>query len=383
MLLKRIDATEQRTRGPVARLRDRWPHLNILFLITVVVPTLAALVYFSLASDVYVSQSRFVVRSPDKPSTTGLGLILKTAGFSNAGDEVYAAQSFVLSRDALRAINRNNAFEQAYSRPSISIFDRFNPLGFTGSFEDLYRYYLDKVGIQHDSTSSITTLSVKAYTPDDALRFNKQLLELAEATVNRLNQRGQQDLIRYAETEVQNAKDTSTLAAVRLARFRNARGVVDPEQQAKVQLEMISKLQDELIASRSQLMQLRAFAPENPQVPVLETNIRSLSHDIDVELGKVAGDNRSLATNTVEYQRLQLESATADKQLAAAIASLEDARNEAERKQAYVERIVQPARPDSADEPRRLRGIFATIIFGLMAYGIISMFLAGMREHQN
>lgn len=383
MFLKRIDAVEETIDRTPVRPRARWRSVNILFLVTVVIPTLAALVYFTMASDVYISQSRFVVRSPDKPSTTGLGVILKTAGFSSAGDEVYAAQSFLLSPDALRAINHNNAFKVAYTRPNISIFDRFNPLGFSGSFEDLYRYYEGKVGVEHDTTSEITTLTVRSYTPQDALRFNSALLDLAEATVNRLNVRGRQDLIRYAENEVQNAKANSQRAAIRLAQFRNASGVVDPDEEAKVRLQMISKLQDELIAARSQLSQLQAYAPRNPQVPVLQTQIASLSHDIKVELGKVAGGDRSLAQAAVQYERLQLESVTADKQLAVAITSLEDARNEAQRKQAYIERIVDPDLPDGPLEPRRLRGILATFIFGLIAYGIGSMLLAGMREHQN
>ena len=150
---------------------------RMLFAATVIVPTAFAILYYGfIASDVYVSESQFVVRSPDKPTTSGLGVILKTAGFSNAGDEIYSAQSYVLSRDALRALNRNNAFREAYSRPSISIFDRFNPTGLFGSFEDLFQYYRKKVGVEHDSTSSISTLKVRAYSPDDALKFNRQLL---------------------------------------------------------------------------------------------------------------------------------------------------------------------------------------------------------------
>ena len=61
--------------------------------------------------------------------------------------------------------------------------------------------------------------------------------------------------------------------------------------------------------------------------------------------------------------------------------SLEEARNEARRKQAYVERIVQPSLPDEAQEPRRLRGIFATFVLGLIAWAILTMLLAGIREH--
>lgn len=353
-------------------------------LVTVVLPTLAAIVYYGfIASDVYVSESQFVVRSPDKPTTSGLGVILKTAGFSNAGDEIYSAQSYVLSRDALRAINRNRDFANAYSAPSISLLDRFNAFGLDGSFEDLYRYYRKKVSIGHDTTSSISTLTVRAYSPQAALKFNRELLELAEGTVNRLNERGRQDLILFAQAEVDSATAASRAAGLNLARFRNVSGVVDPEKQATVQLQMISKLQDELIASRNQLLQLKAFAPANPQIPVLRTKVAGLSRDIDAEMNKVAGSSRSLSAAAAQYQRLQLQSQVADKQLAAAISSLEDARNEARRKQAYVERIEQPDLPDSPVEPRRLRGIFAAFVFGLIAYGIISMLLAGIREHHD
>jgi len=374
-------ATTDRMQPPLLK---RFSRGKIIFALTVVIPTILAVLYYGfIASNVYVSESQFVVRSPDKPTTSGLGVILKTAGFSNANDEIYSAQAYVFSRDALRAINRNDAFRTAYTRPSISFFDRFNPTGLFGSFEDLYLYYRNKVAIEHDTVSSISTLRVRAYTPEDSVKFNRELLEMAEATVNRLNVRGRQDLIRFAQTEVDEAEGKSRSAAMNLARFRNVSGVVDPERQATVQLQMISKLQDELIASRNQLMQFRAFAPANPQVPVLRTKIAGLTRDIENELNKVAGGSRSLSAAAAQYQRYQLESEVADKQLAGAIAALQEARNEARRKQAYVERIAQPNTPDSAVEPRRLRGIIATLIFGLIAYGIVSMLMAGIREHHD
>ena len=61
--------------------------------------------------------------------------------------------------------------------------------------------------------------------------------------------------------------------------------------------------------------------------------------------------------------------------LASALATLEQARNEAQRKQLYIERIVQPIKPDEAMEPRRFRGIFATLMLGLVAWGILTMLI--------
>jgi capsular polysaccharide transport system permease protein len=366
------------------RRRKALEGVNILFLLTVVIPTLVATIYFGfLASDVYVSQSQFVVRSPDKPAATGLGVLLKSAGFSNAGDEIFATQDYVLSRDALRALNRNKAVEIAYTRPGISLFNRFNSLGFGGTFEDLYRFYHGKIGVEHNASSSITTLSVKAFTPADAYRFNQQLLEQAEGLVNRLNRRGQTDLVQYAEREAKDAQLAGLLASQELARYRNLRGVIDPERQAAVQLQMVSKLQDELIGARTQLSQLRSLAPENPQIPLLETQITALTREIGGASGQVAGNRSSLSAAAVRYQRLQIERDYADRRLTAALTSLQEARNEARQKQAYVERIVQPNLPDEAQQPRRLRGIFATFVLGLVAFGILTMLLAGIREHKD
>ena len=353
-----------------------------LFLLTVVVPTALAVLYFGLfASDVYISESRFVVRSPDKPATSGLGVLLKSAGFSNAGDEIFAAHEFVQSRDALKELNRDNAVVRAFGNSSVSIFDRFNPLGLSGSFEDLYDYFRGKVTVDYATTSSITTLTVRAYSPQDAQKFNRQLLERSEELVNRLNTRGRSDLVQFATEEVVQAKMAAREAALSLARFRNARGIIDPEKQATLQLQMVSKLQDELIGARTQLQQLRAMAPENPQIPILEVRINSLSREIDEQLGLVAGSRRSLSATAAQYQRFELEREFADRRLAAAMNSLEEARNEARRKQAYVERIVQPSLPDEAQEPRRLRGIFATFVLGLVAWAIMTMLIAGIREH--
>lgn len=357
---------------------------NPIFLITVIIPTTLAILYFGLfASDVYISESRFVVRSPDKTATSGLGMLLKSTGFANAGDEIYAAHDYVLSRDALQSLNRNGAFVHAYTAPSVSIFDRFNAMGMGDTFEDLYKYYEKKVDVEQDTTSSIVKLTVRAYTPQDARRFNEQLLGMAEAIVNKLNERGRQDLIHFAEREVADAKATSQAAAFALSTYRNAAGVIDPEKQAAVQLQMISKLQDELIATRTQLREIRAFAPENPQVAVLETRVAGITSEMNEQLGVVTGGSKSLSSRAARYQRLLLESQFSDKQLASAMASLEDARNEARRKQAYVERIVQPNLPDDALEPRRGRGILSTFILGLAAWGIITMLLAGMLEHRD
>jgi capsular polysaccharide transport system permease protein len=158
---------------------------------------------------------------------------------------------------------------------------------------------------------------------------------------------------------------------------------VDPERQTMLHLQQIAKLQDELISAKTQIAQIRAFAPENPQRASLELRVKTLQGEMDAELGKVAGGSFSLTGKAADFQRLALEREFAERNLAASLANLEQARNEAQRKQLYLERIVQPSLPDIAVEPRRVRSVAAVFVFSLVAWGVLAMLLSGIREHQN
>ncbi|WP_226638550.1 hypothetical protein [Novosphingobium profundi] len=355
-----------------------------LFYLTVVIPTLLAVFYFGFAaSDIYVSESKFVVQNPEKPSVNGLGGLLGSSSWSGEGTEVYAARAYVQSRSAMNDLNQQHALEESFGAKSIFLFDRFDPFGVEGSNESLYKYYMDKVAIDYDSSSSIVTLSVRAFDPEDAYRFNAFLLKRSEGLINRLTQRAQADVIRVAEKEVERANEKVRTTAMALAEFRNSSGILDPEQQASAQLEMISKLQDELISTKMQLSQYRQLAPENPKISVLEATARDLASQIAEETSKTVKGRESLAGSAVQYQHLLLDNQFAEKQLAATMSAYEEARSDTLRQQAYVERIVAPNVPDEALEPRRLRGILSTLALGFATWGILTMLIAGIREHQD
>lgn len=358
--------------------------MNHLFALTVAIPTGLAILYYGLiASDVYVSESHFVVRSPEKQSSVGLGGFLSSVagGFSKSLDDTHSVHDFMHSRDAMLEVNKTLALRTAYGNGDW--FGRFNPLGLDSSNEALLRYYQNKVATELDSTSSISILNVRAYSAEDAVRINERLLTLGEGLINKLNERGRQDLIQFARNEVATAEQKSITAAKALSDYRTLKGVVDPEKQATIQLQQISKMQDELIATRTQLAQVESLSPDNPQIPALRNRIVSIQGEILSETNKVAGGNTSLARKAAEYQRLALDREFADKQLASAMVSLEQARNDAQRKQLYLERIVQPSTPDVAMEPHRIRNVFAIFVLGLMAWGILTMLIAGVREHQD
>lgn len=366
----------------IEKIKNKFSVIDQLFWWSVAAPTLFATLYFGLiASDVYVSESSFVIRVPERQSASTLGMILKGAGFSSSDNDAYAVQSYILSRDAVQSLDQTLGIKNSYASKNIDPFSRFSTFSWDDSFENFHRYYQKRIDFQLDSQSSIATLIVRAYTAQDSYNINLMLLEQAEGLVNKLNERGRQDMIRYAADEVGDLQQKAKLAALALARYRNEKGVIDPEKQSTIPLQQIAKLQDELIATKITILQIKKVSKDNPQLPVLFSREQLLLQEIQTVSQSVAGGDRSLAIKASEFQRLALEKDFSDKLLASAMVTLEQARNAAQRQQLYLEQIAQPSLPDAAMEPYRLRNICATILIGFIVWGVMSLMLAAVKEH--
>ncbi len=364
-----------------ARLKRRLSSSVVIFTLTVGLPTLFAGLYYGLiASDRYISESRFVVRNPQRSTPSGLGALLQGTALSRSQDDTYSVHDFIRSRDALRELDAAVKVRAKYSDANIDFLNRFPGLDRDDSFEALHRFYETHVQIDYDTVSSISTLRVRAYAADDAQKINDLLLQMGERLVNNLNTRSRQDLIQVAETEVRAGEAKAQAAAAALMGFRSGRGVFDPDKQSALQLQGVGKLQDELISGEAQLAQLRQVSPNNPQVAVVAAQVEGLRRAIANETSKVIG-RESLASKSPQYDRLLLEKTFADRQLGTALAALDTARNEAARKQLYLERLVQPNLPDVAVEPRRIRSVLTVLVVGLVLFGVLSLVVASIREH--
>ncbi len=357
--------------------------INRLFLYTVVIPTALAIIYFGLlASDIYISESRFMVRSPQKPIQSGvLGSLLQSTGIARTLDDQYSVQNYILSRDALKELNDEFGLAKKFSNSRIDFANRFAALDWDNSFEALLKYYRRRISVELDSKSTISVMQVSAFTAEDAHKINERLLVMSERLVNEMSERGRNDIVRFAANEVKMAEKKAKDAALAVAMFRTDKSVVDPERQSAFQLQQLAKLQEELIATKVQIVQLRSLSPDNPQIPVLNTRAAALQKEVDAEMSRISGRDGSLTNKAAGYMQVALEREFAEKQLAATMTLLETARNEAQRQQLYLDRVVQPNLPDYPVEPRRIRYTLIVFVLGLLSWAILSMLIAAVREH--
>jgi capsular polysaccharide transport system permease protein len=344
---------------------------------------LAALYYGLIASPIYDSQSVFIIKSPGQKAvpTVSLANLIQTSGLSAGQEQTKEVLQYIRSRSALRDLEAQTEVRERFSKRGADFLSRFpRPFG-DSSFEGFYRYYGLMVGANLDEESGLAVLDVRGFTPGDAYELNARLLNLSEALVNRLNERAEGRGITEAERRVVQAEARLRKARITLSAYRNQTELLDPAKQATGVLEVSNKLVSEQASTRAQLDLMQRVTPRNPAIPALRNRIAAVGRAIAAQNGRAVGTPTGIASKLGAYENLQVEQDFATQMLTAANASLEGARTDAQKQQFYLERVVEPNKPDDSTLPHRLRQIFTVFAASICLYFIGWMFVVGILEH--
>jgi capsular polysaccharide transport system permease protein len=391
-ILRRIalmQAFQAISRGPVWMQTDRrrfslgrWRVL--LRIMLVLLPTLLAVLYYgALATDRYVSEARFVIRTASKPATLagGLGALLQLVGMSRSQDDAYAVHDFLISRDAMHELAARVNLTAIYHHPEADLLVRYPSPVSRGTDEGFYRYFERRLDVVVNNSSGLTTLRVEAFRAEDAALVARALLDLGEGLVNKLNARMQEDAVHLAATEVARAEQQRIDSQIAVTAFRNRSLLLDPGKSSAIVVQLIGKLSAELATVRTEIGEMQANAPNSPQLQTLRAQAAAIEHQIGSERGRVANDSDGLAAKIEQYERLMLTQEFAVQSLAQAVTALEIARVDARRQQLFLERVVEPGVPDEAMMPRRWRSVFTVFGFNVIGAGVFWLLFAGLREH--
>jgi capsular polysaccharide transport system permease protein len=355
------------------------------FLLLVLLPTaLVGAYYAGYAADLYESEARFQIRGRGASSGGGAGggiaSLAGMAAMRSGADEAQAVKNFVDSHDAIAGLRRTLDLVGIWRRPEADMFARLwweEP-----EAERLLRYYRSRVKLDYDMETGVSTLRVLAFRPGDAQTIAAELLRMSEELVNRFSLRSIEDQMRVARQDVANAEARVLAAREAITAFREREQALDPTRSAGAALETIGRLEASLSQARAELQERRAFMrPDNPQIQVLNNRIAALSAQIATERGRVTRGDEALTQQVAGFERLQLEREFADRQLASATASLEQARSDAQRQQIFLMRVAEPNMPEHALYPQGVFNTVTVLIALSVMFGIGWLLIAGAREH--
>jgi capsular polysaccharide transport system permease protein len=353
-----------------------------LFASLVIAPFLLAILYlFGVASDRYLSQAQFIVRSSSTGGFESTASAVSSHGLSRAQDETYIVCEYIESRDALAWLDKNEGLRDIFNSPAADFINRYPNFHSRRNMESYFRHYKRLVSCEVDSSTGITTVSAQAFSPEDAQKIAGALLLAAEDLLNRMNQRAVSDAVAVADTSVEEAKAHVVAIEQKLRTYRSQVGFISDQSENASAQKTITALSTELAQMNAALQQQAALTPDSPTVRSTRSQIASYESEIARRQALVAGGAESIASKMGDLDALDMEKLIAQKEWASAESSRDMALQNARRQQLYLQPVVQPNVEDQPSYPRRWLNLALTLIVAEMIFMIVRSLRQFAMEH--
>ena len=379
-----LDPSAKKTASAWRGRPSRVFYLYRYLILFVIVPVaLVAAYYYIIASDQYETRVDFVIRKADVAGPQlGAGQLLGfNLGGSAVSSEAYLVNDYLLSSEAVERLRQKHGLVERFTRPSVDLFSRL--WSDRPSPETLLKYYRAHVSFTVDPETGITHSAIRAFSPDDAYSIGTALLGMGEEKINQLNIRTYRDQVTHARSETDLAASALQQAERALTEYRRTHNDIDPEGTGKAQVTMVSNLTAGLTTALARLAAMDGvISHSSPQYQAMLSQVRALEAQVAGQSRRIAGGGRSIASVLGGYESLKVEREAAVRRYATASTVYEAARSEAERKQSYLIRVVEPNRAVKALYPERGKIVGTVFLTLLFAYAIGWLLVQGIKEHQ-
>ncbi|WP_169567952.1 hypothetical protein [Sneathiella limimaris] len=349
-------------------------------LLVLVPSTFAFVYYYFVASDIYVSEMRLVVKSTESShSPSALGGIMGALGRGAGSQDLNMVAEYVHSNDLLEKLSHSVPIRTIYSNSNIDSYAR---LPTDASQEDLKKYFEDFVIVSDDGTGTLE-VQVKAFTPEEATLIAMEITRLSEEMVDQVSDRAKHDSIKFAEKELEKAKNKYLESAKRLADFRSSSQFVDPNVNAAAIMAQVSKLEAQIAQARTEMAEMRSYlADTSPQIVAIKSKIAALEVEKQRELKRLGNSSASDMSAQLEaFEELQLLVEVNKKVYEDTLITLDAVRNEASRQSVYLVPFVPPSFPEEPTEPIRWKEVLSIFIGLSIIYGLCLLIISAIHEH--
>jgi len=359
-----------------------------LFIVIVAVPNLVVTVYFCFfASDQYVSEAKFTVSSGVIPKMDGLGSVTGLPPISIVQD-TQVVTSYVQSRAMVEQLEGTIGLRDIYSSKSIDWWARFRKDKPIEKFTDYWEKMCDT---SISFPSGIVTLTVRAFSPEDAKRIADAVVSRSENLINDLNERMRNDTILASERDMEHAVQDLGQARMQMEFERNAEGLIDVGQTSGALTDLISGLEGDLLKAQQEYQtELRYVTADAPQMKVLSSRITTMQSQLEqlktqltsqTEQNVSPSDDKALSGKMTKFAELDLNERIAEKRYALSVATVEAARMMSERKMLYLHEIVAPALSQDPEYPKRWLDVGMTFLASVIAWAVSVGAMNFVRDH--
>ncbi len=337
--------------------------------------------YVGVASDRYVTTAEIYVKST-RANTTVLPQLSLIAGAGGQAHDALLLKTYILSADMLRHLQKKLNLQGHFSSSEWDIVFRMEK---DPSDENFLDYYRSRVTVGLDSQSGILSVKGQGFTPEFSRQLVQEILLESERFINAVSQKIAADEVAFVEGELVRARDNLSKARDELLQFQNENKVLDPAATGAAYQGVINELEGELVRLSAEEKRLASYLNDDAsELVALRDGITALEQQLAQEKQKfMAPEAQSINELNAEYQERELSLSFAKDVYKAALQAFEQTRVESYHKLKHLVVVQSPQTPDEALMPRRLYDVVTFFVFLSLAYGIVVMILATIREHRD
>lgn len=359
--------------------------VRVLFVLLVVLPTMATLFYtWTTPAPFYLSQVQFAVEDKSQSSIQMPSNALASMGIvTNEPDSLFSLRRFLHSQDALTELEQAHGFKRFYA-PDLG--DWLTALPETASTNQILRYYRWVVTPHISTTESIMTLDVWAYEPQVAQSIAQNLLRISENFLNRMNARSLEDQVAFYRNELDLASVQLATARADITKWRNKNASLDPQSQAETIQQILGGLEVELANLRAEIRQIEEKGTSGRTNPLLQNRKEreaSLLAQIEQTRSRLGGENDGTVAALInKYETLATNVELAENNVSLLMAALENARQAALQQQKYLLLISSPTLNDVRIFPRVGFHTLLAFVVSLLVFGVATLLYVILRDYR-
>nr|WP_141082071.1 capsule biosynthesis protein [Campylobacter sp. P0139] len=351
---------------------------------TVIYIMIVVIFYYAfIAADRYVSNVSLSVKSTDGGSPISLSGIESLVGVaSSSTEDIKLLQEYIKSFDMLQKLDEKINLRSLYEKQKIDLFFRIYS---STSKESYLKYYRDRIHILFDDTTGLLNVAVEGFSPEDARNISAAILEESERFINEISHNIAREQLRFAQGELESAKQKYKDAKNELLAFQNEYGVFDPQSLAKTKAGFITEIELQISKKETELNTMRSYLNDNaPEIAALKAELRAHKEQLEKERRKVASNASQDKLNDVvaQFEALYLNLSFAEDVYKTAITAVETTRIEIGRKAKQVVVIQSPYVPDSAAYPNKMYNIITIFVILTLIFGVVRLVRAIIDEHR-
>lgn len=366
------------------------------FLICVIAPLVATWFYITqVATQQYSASFSYVMQgSGGSAGTANSDGTVSTSPTSTGASMAemmvanFMVSDYLSSPQAITDIEQKLDLRAMFSQSRI---DRLARLPEDASQETLARYWQGQISTNFDMMTGLTTVTIRAFSPEDAQALAAEMVVLSENLINELNLRPLADSVTFLESQV--AASVKRLQAARDAvqAFRSKYLSIDPAAEASMTDLLVGKLTDQYVSVTTQIAVLSSQLTEDaPSVTQLERQAAAIADEIVKARQRVAQSSAELsnisspasyAAQLQEFQNLQLELTIATSNYQSTEAALNAAKQRLSQQHFYVLTYVQPSAPQTSNYPDLFRALIIVLAVSLCFWIVSTLVALSLRDH--